>query len=83
MDKSSVSVDAASLKKFYFRSNFGKTNSKTIVNEIVDMNQNRIRISTLGFGPLAEMKILKQIAGLNGGSSRRVFEELDAAAQVK
>ena len=47
-----------------------------------DLNQDRVRINTLGFGPLADMKMLKRIAGFNGGKSRRVFEELDAAEQV-
>ena len=66
-----------------FRSTSGEMDRTIIANEIVKMNQNRVRISTLGFGSLANMKMLNQIAGLNGGSSRRVFEELDAAEQVK
>ena len=49
---------------------------------MLDLNQGRVRINTLGFGLFADMNMLRRIAKLNRGKSKRVFEELNAAQQV-
>ena len=67
---------------YFYRASSGETDPTRIVEAVGEMNQDRVRINTLGFGPLANMKMLREIAGFNGGSSRRVFEELDASQQV-
>uniref|UniRef100_F6U637 VWFA domain-containing protein n=1 Tax=Ciona intestinalis TaxID=7719 RepID=F6U637_CIOIN len=54
-----------------------------IASRIEKINGGRVNLHTIGFGSLVDMRFLEKLAALNGGVSRRVFESLDAATQIR
>ncbi|CAK8696262.1 unnamed protein product [Clavelina lepadiformis] len=65
------------------RASVGETQENTILERVTSLNRERMNIHTMGFGALAQMKLMEKIAARNGGFSRRIFESLDAAAQIE
>lgn len=47
-----------------------------------DRNQNQISIHTIGLGSLVDFSFLEKLAHENSGTSRRIFEGIDADVQV-
>uniref|UniRef100_H2ZPC9 VWFA domain-containing protein n=1 Tax=Ciona savignyi TaxID=51511 RepID=H2ZPC9_CIOSA len=60
-----------------------KVGTDGIISRIEAINGERVNLHTMGFGSLVDMRFLDKLAALNGGVSRRVFESLDAATQIR
>ncbi|XP_076800117.1 inter-alpha-trypsin inhibitor heavy chain H3-like [Clavelina lepadiformis] len=64
------------------RSNEGVSEAKDIQAGIVEDNQGRFGIHTVGFGTLVDAKMLRKIAAQNKGTSAQIFVDIDTHTQM-
>lgn len=65
------------------RATSGETNTKVIRKNVRFANEARISLYSLGFGFNVDFHFLKTLSWENGGFARRIYEESDAAEQLK
>jgi len=61
----------------------GLTEPEKILEDIKSLNMERTNVHTIGFGTLPDMKFLEKLALQNGGVSKRIFEDFEAAIQME
>ncbi|XP_037777342.1 inter-alpha-trypsin inhibitor heavy chain H4-like [Penaeus monodon] len=61
----------------------GFKHPETILKNVRERNKERASIFCLGFGKEADMNLLERIAHQNQGSARKIYEDADAAEQLK
>lgn len=61
----------------------GVTSENVILRNVRERNRDKATIFCLGFGPEADMKLLEKISLQNRGSARKIYEDTDAAEQLK
>lgn len=61
----------------------GIKHPETILKNVRERNKERASIFCLGFGKEADMNLLERIAHQNQGSARKIYEDIDAAEQLK
>ncbi|XP_042864151.1 inter-alpha-trypsin inhibitor heavy chain H4-like [Penaeus japonicus] len=61
----------------------GITHSESILKNVREKNKEGASIFCLGFGRGADMELLERIAHQNQGTVRKIYEDVDAAEQLK
>lgn len=61
----------------------GVTSEKVILKNVRERNKEKATIFCLGFGSGADMDLLEKISLQNRGSARKIYEDVDAADQLK
>lgn len=61
----------------------GVVNKEEIRRNIKNANERKVMIFTLGFGENCDLEFLQNIAGDNGGFSRKIFYDEDSDTQIK
>ncbi|KAK8398007.1 hypothetical protein O3P69_003721 [Scylla paramamosain] len=61
----------------------GVTSENILLRNVRERNKEKATIFCLGFGPGADMELLEKISLQNHGSARKIYEDSDAADQLK